>query len=66
LEGEPKKKEEDKYVGTAVIVVNHASLVKFLKMNKVIVGGDSVVIKENVRKGRPNFLKRHRQAQQEP
>ena len=64
LEGEPKKNAEGKYQGTAVIVINHAGLVKFLKMNKVIVGGDSVVIKESVRKGRPNFLKRRRQAQQ--
>ncbi len=64
LEGEPKKNEEGKYAGTAIIVINNKSLVDYLKMNKVILDGDTVVIKENVKTKRPNFLQRRRKSQQ--
>ena len=64
LDGTPKKNEEGKFVGTAIIIINSASLVNYLKMNKVILDGDTVVIKEDVRTGRPNFLQRKRKSQQ--
>ena len=64
LDGKPKKNEEGKFVGTAIIIVNSASLVNYLKMNKVILDGETVVIKENVKTSRPNFLKRKRNSQQ--
>lgn len=61
LEDEPKKNEEGKYSATAIIVINHATLKKFLINNKAILGNDSVVtIKDNVKAERPNFLNRHR------
>lgn len=65
LENEPKKNEEGKFMGTAMIIVNTASLTTFLKMNKIILNGDSAVIKENVKRGRPNFLQRRRASKQE-
>ncbi len=59
LEDEPRKNEEGKYTATAVIVVNCLTLRNYLKTNKVILDGDSVVvIKENVKQERPNFLQR--------
>lgn len=60
LEGEPKKNVENKYTGTAIIVVNTMRLVEYLKNNKVILNGDSLEIKENKKVERPNFLKRRR------
>ncbi len=64
LEGEPKKNDEGMYTGTATIVVNYKRLISYLKMNKAILGEDSVVvIKENVKVGRPNFLKRRHSSQ---
>ncbi|MBR1499275.1 MAG: hypothetical protein IJ615_06565 [Bacteroidaceae bacterium] len=60
LEEQPEKTGEGQYAAPALIVVNHAMLRKYLETNKVILGGDSVVIKENVKAGRPNFLERRR------
>lgn len=60
MENKPDKTAEGKYSGNAIITVNTANLIKYLKMNKVILDGDTVVIKENVRTERPNFLRRHR------
>ena len=59
LEDNPKKNEEGNYSATAMIVVNCLTLRNYLKTNKIILDGDSVVvIKENVKPERPNFLKR--------
>jgi len=61
LEEQPKKDEEGNYSATAMIVVNCATLRTYLKNNKVILDGDTtVVIKENVKAERPNFLRRNR------
>lgn len=64
LEEVPRKNEEGKYSATAMIVVNCTTLRNYLKLNKVILDGDSVVvIKENVKAERPNFLNRRRNSQ---
>lgn len=64
LEDVPRKDEEGKYSATAMIVVNCTTLRNYLKLNKVILDGDSVVvIKENVKAERPNFLNRRRNSQ---
>lgn len=63
LDGKPQKNAEGKYEGTAVITINNAGLMNYLRMNKVILDGDTVVIKEDVRVGRPNFLQRRRNSQ---
>jgi hypothetical protein len=61
LEEGPKKNEEGNYSATAMIVINHKTLKNYLRTNKVILDGDSVVvIKENVKKERPNFLNKNR------
>lgn len=63
LEGEPKKTVEGKYEGTAIIIINNARLMDYLRMNKVVLDGDSVVIKENIRAERPNFLRKRNNSQ---
>lgn len=64
LESAPSKNEEGKYQGTALITINHANLTRFLKENKVILDGDTVVtIKETPKVGRTNFLERMRNRQ---
>lgn len=57
IEEPPTRNEEGRYAATALIVVNCSSLTRYLETNKVILRGDStVVIKENVKAARPNFL----------
>ena len=59
LEGQPKKNVKGQYEGTAIIEVNQLTLGAFLRNNKVILDGDTtVVIKENVKKGRPSFIRK--------
>ncbi len=61
LDGKPKKNVEDKYEGAAIIVVNHYALCKYLRENKVILDGDSIVeIKESPKPQKFNPIKARR------
>ena len=61
LEGQPKKNGQGKFEGAAIITVNHKGLCDFLKQNKVILDGDSIVeIKESPKPEKFSPIQRRR------